>query len=47
MKNIFLDILRLGLGTNDITLRALSEEEWDIVFKTAVKQSLIGIIAVR
>lgn len=43
MKNIFLDILRLGLGTNDITLRALSEEEWDIVFKTAVKQSLIGI----
>lgn len=41
--NMLFELIRVALGTQDRISRLLSVEEWQRVYQTAVKQSVVGI----
>lgn len=43
MNTLFFSLIRLSIGAGDKLSRQPSEEEWDELYKMAVKQSLVGI----
>lgn len=43
MNTLFFELLRLSLGTANNLTRQPSADEWDILYKMSVKQSLVGI----
>lgn len=43
INNIFLELIRVSIGTQDALSRPLSEKEWAKMYEMAKKQSLVGI----
>lgn len=43
MKDLFFELIRVAIGTQDRFSRIPSESEWDELFELAKKQSLVGI----
>lgn len=43
VNNIFYQLIRVAIGTQDTLSRLPSEAEWEELFEMAVKQSLVGI----
>ena len=44
MQNIFLELIQVAVGTREKLSRIPSEGEWQLIYETAVKQSLVGIV---
>ena len=46
INNIFFELIRVAIGTQDHLSRLPSEAEWEELFEMAVKQSLVGVCLV-
>ena len=44
MMSLFVELIQIALGTRTVLSRIPSENEWQQVYDTAVKQSLVGIV---
>lgn len=43
MQQLFIDLILVSIGTQDLFSRIPTEREWDKIYKIAEKQSLVGI----
>ena len=43
LEQIFFELIRVSIGTQDLLSRLPSETEWEKLFEMAVKQSLVGV----
>lgn len=44
MMSLFVELIQIALGTRTVLSRIPSENEWQQVYDTAVKQSLVGVV---
>lgn len=42
--NLFIELIQIALGTKTVLSRIPSENEWQQIYETAVKQSLVGVV---
>lgn len=44
MQNIFLELIQVAVGTREKLSRIPTDDDWQLIYETAVKQSLVGIV---
>lgn len=44
MMSLFVELIQIALGTRTVFSRIPSENEWQQIYDTAVKQSLVGVV---